>query len=105
MAEPMSPVRKFFARSNDDLVKIIGMAVLVALVSSAAVSVASVMLKPYQEANRAAERQARIDQMLDTLPGMRDLMMESGVDTLETRLVNLDDGSFCERRGSCRFRS
>jgi Na+-transporting NADH:ubiquinone oxidoreductase subunit C len=94
MAELLSPIRRFFARSNDDLVKIIGMAVLVALVSSAAVSVAAVMLRPYQEANRAAERQARIDQMLDTLPGMRDLMMESGVDTLETRLVNLDDGSF-----------
>lgn len=94
MAKLFSPVRNFFARSNDDLVKIIGMAVLVALVSSAAVSVTAVMLRPYQEANRAAEQQARIDKMLDTLPGMRDLMMETGVDTLETRLVNLDDGSF-----------
>ncbi|WP_417435505.1 NADH:ubiquinone reductase (Na(+)-transporting) subunit C [Hoeflea sp.] len=94
MADLFVPVRKFFARSNDDLVKVIGMAVLVALVSSAAVSVTAVMLKPYQEANQAAEQQARMDKMLDTLPGMRDLMMETGVDTLETRLVNLDDGSF-----------
>ena len=50
MAKLLSPIRNFFARSNDDLVKIIGMAVLVALVSSAAVSVAAVMLRPYQEA-------------------------------------------------------
>ncbi|MCY0096670.1 NADH:ubiquinone reductase (Na(+)-transporting) subunit C [Hoeflea ulvae] len=102
MARP-SPLRSFFARSNDDLVKIIGMAVLVALVSSAAVSVTSVMLKPYQDANRAAEQQARMDKMLDTLPGMRDLMMETGVDTLETRLVNLDDGSFSDAEDPAAF--
>lgn len=94
MAKLFSPLRAFFARSNTDLVKIIGMAVLVALVSSAAVSVTSVMLKPYQDANRAAEQQARMDKMLDALPDMRDLMVETGVDTLEARLVNLDDGSF-----------
>lgn len=103
MAELLSPVRKFFARSNDDLVKIIGVAVLVALVSSAAVSVTAVMLKPYQEANRAAEQQARMDKMLDTLPGMRDLMMETGVNTLETRLVNLDDGSFAGSEDAAAF--
>ncbi|KJS10104.1 MAG: NADH-quinone reductase [Hoeflea sp. BRH_c9] len=103
MAEPFSPIKRFLARSNDDLVKIIGMAVLVALVSSAAVSVTAVMLRPYQEANQAAERQARMDKMLDTLPGMRDLMMETGVDTLETRLVNLDDGSFADSAEAAGF--
>jgi Na+-transporting NADH:ubiquinone oxidoreductase subunit C len=94
MADPFAPIRGFFARPNDDRIKIIGMAILVALFSAAAVSVTAVTLKPYQEANRAAERQARLDRMLDTLPAMRELMLESGVDTLETRLVNLDDGSF-----------
>lgn len=114
MAKPFSPIRSFFARSNDDLVKIIGMAVLVALVSSAAVSVTAVMLKPYQDANRAVEHQARMDKMLDTLPGMRDLMMGtgmmmepgmmgSGVATLETRLVNLDDGSFARGADAAEF--
>jgi len=114
MAELFAPIRKFFARSNDDLVKIIGMAVLVALVSSAAVSLTAVMLRPYQEANRAAEQQARMDKMLDTLPGMRDLMMGSGmmmdsgmmgsgVATLETRLVNLDDGSFARGVDAAEF--
>lgn len=109
MAEVFAPVRRFFARSNDDLVKIIGMAVLVALVSSAAVSVTAVMLRPYQEANQAAERQARMDQMLDTMPGMRDLMMGSGmmmgsgVATLETRLVNLDDGGFASGSDAAEF--
>jgi len=103
MADLFSPIRKFFARSNDDLVKVIGMAVLVALVSSAAVSVTAVMLKPYQDANRSAEQQARMNKMLDTLPSMRDLMLETGVDTLETRLVNLDDGSFADSADAASF--
>lgn len=103
MADLFAPVRGFFARSNDDRIKIIGMAVLVAFVSASAVSLTAVMLKPYQEANRAAERQARLDAMLDTLPGMRDLMLESGVDTLETRMVNLDDGSFAAPAGGGEF--
>jgi Na+-transporting NADH:ubiquinone oxidoreductase subunit C len=113
MAELFSPVRKFFARSNDDLVKIIGMAVLVALVSSAAVSVTAVMLRPYQDVNRAAEQQARMDKMMDSLPGMRDLMMgsrmmgsemmEARVVTLDTQLVNLDDGSLASDADSADF--
>lgn len=94
MAERSKRAKWFFGRPNDDPVKIIGMAVLVALFCSAAVSVTAVALKPYQDANRAAERQARIERMLDTLPGMRDLMTESGVDSLETRLVDLDTGGF-----------
>jgi len=44
-----------------------------------------------------------MDKMLDTLPGMRDLMMETGVDTLETRLVNLDDGSFASSEDAAAF--
>jgi Na+-transporting NADH:ubiquinone oxidoreductase subunit C len=39
MTELFSPIRRFFARSNDDRIKIIGMAVLVALISAMAVSV------------------------------------------------------------------
>lgn len=103
MVRHSGPIRRFFARSNDDLIKIIGMAVLVAFVSSAAVSVTAVILRPYQEANRAAEQQARIDTMLDTLPGMRDLMLEAGVDTLETRFVILDDGHFAKQADTAEF--
>lgn len=96
MASRFHPWRRFLARPNDDRVKTIGIAFLVALVSALVVSVTSVTLKPLQEAHLAAERQARMDKMLDTLPGLRNLMLEAGVDGLETRVVDLSDGSFAE---------
>ncbi len=44
----------------------------------------------------SAERAARMATMLDTLPGMRDLMQEVGVDSLETRIVDLQTGAFTD---------
>lgn len=94
MASPMSLWRNFLARPNDDSVKTFGVALLVALCTSLLVTTVSVTLKPIQEANFAADREARISHMLDTLPGLRDLMEEAGVDGLETRIVSLIDGDF-----------
>lgn len=94
MPSPLTLWRGFLARPNDDRVKIFGVAFLTALVSAVLVSVASVTLKPLQEAHLEAERAARMAEMLDTLPGLRDVMAELGVDTLETRLVDLETGRF-----------
>lgn len=94
MSSPLAHWRAFLARPNDDRIKTFGIAVLVALVSAIVVSVTSVMLQPLQDAHLEAERQARVEAMLDTLPGMRDMMEETGVDALETRIVSLSDGSF-----------
>lgn len=94
MHNPLVAWRHFLARSNDDRIKIFGVAVLVALVCSVVVSSTAVMLKPLQEAHLQAERDARMAAMLDTLPGMRDLMEEAGVENLETRLVDLETGAF-----------
>jgi Na+-transporting NADH:ubiquinone oxidoreductase subunit C len=85
---------RFLARTNDDPVKIFGVATLVALAASVVVSLTSVLLEPRQAAHLAAERAARMEAMLDALPGLRDLMLAAGVDTLETRMVDLSDGSF-----------
>lgn len=89
-----NPIRTFLARSNDDRVKVFGVAIVVALVSALVVSTTSVILRPLQQANIAAEQAARMEAMLDTLPGLRDLMLESGVDALETRMVDLASGEF-----------
>lgn len=89
-----NPFTSFLARPNDDRVKVFGIALIVALVSAVVVSTAAVTLKPLQDAHLDAERAARMAQMLDTLPGMRDLMQEAGVDTLETRIVDLALGDF-----------
>lgn len=97
MTDPVSAWRAFLSRPNDDPVKTIGVAILVALVSSVLVSVTAVTLKPLQDANLDAERQARMEGMLDTLPSLRDLMTESGVDALETRMVDLSEGRFAPR--------
>lgn len=94
MVNPLALWRGFLARANDDPIKIFGVAFLVALTASLLVSTVSVNLKPLQDANLSAEREARLARMLDTLPGLRDLMEEAGVDTLETRIVSLVDGSF-----------
>lgn len=91
-----NPITAFLARSNEDPVKIIGVACLVALVSALVVSTASVALKPYQDAHLEAERAARMAQMLERLPGMEDILSEAGADSLVTRLVDLSDGSFVD---------
>lgn len=96
MYSPVSAWRNFLARDNDDRTKVFGIAFLTALFSAVLVTVSSVMLKPLQDAHVEAERAARMEQMLDTLPGMRDVMAELGVDALETRLVNLASGDFAE---------
>ncbi len=89
-----NPIRAFLNRPNDDTVKTFGVAIGVALISALVVSTASVLLKPIQDANIAAEQAARMEAMLDQLPGMRELMMETGVDALETRMVDLGTGDF-----------
>lgn len=94
MFNPNAAWRRFLARPNEDRVKVFGVAILVAMASAVVVSVASVMLKPLQEAHLEAEQAARMAAMLDTLPGMRDIMQDLGVDALDTRLVDLATGSF-----------
>ena len=94
MADPLTLWRRFLARPNDDRVKTFGIAVLVAFICAVVVSATSVTLKPLQDAHLEAERAARMEAMLDTLPEMRELMEEAGVTALETRVVTLSDGSF-----------
>lgn len=89
-----NPVRAFLDRPNDDRIKVFGVAIIVALVCALVVSTASVTLKPIQEAHLEAERAARMEAMLDALPGMRELMEEAGVTALETRMVDLSTGQF-----------
>lgn len=96
MSEPRTPVGRFLARPNEDPVKVLGIAMLVALACALVVSTASVTLKPRQEAHLQAEREARMAAMLDTLPGMRSLLEEAGADQLETRLVDLASGGYAD---------
>ncbi|MFN3169838.1 MAG: NADH:ubiquinone reductase (Na(+)-transporting) subunit C [Hyphomicrobiales bacterium] len=89
-----NPVGALFARPNDDTTKTVTIAVLVAFVCAILVSTASVLLDPIQQAQIEAEQAARMEAMLDTLPGMREFMEEAGVTALETRIVDLQTGRF-----------
>lgn len=94
MFNPIKLWKSFLARSNDDRVKIFGMATLVALICSLVVSSAHIILNPLQLAHLETEKQTRISAMLDKLPAMKELLAETGADNLETRFINLTTGTF-----------
>lgn len=93
---PLSWWRRFLALPNDSRTKTFVVAFLVAAVSSVAVAVTAVSLKPLQDANVEAERQTRMAEMLASVPGLADILGEVDADTLETRVVDLMTGTYVE---------
>ena len=89
---PVGLWRRFLALPNDSPTKTIGVAFLVSLVAAIAVSTTSVALKPRQEAHIQAAREANLAAMIATLPGLADVMRETGAETLETVVVALETG-------------
>jgi len=86
-ANPLAWWRGFLGLPNDSLAKTVGVALLVALLSSLVVSVTAVTLKPLQDANRLADRAARMLGMLEVL----------GEGVPNMRLVDLATGAYVER--------
>ena len=87
MINPLSWWRRFLALPNDSPAKAVGVALLVALVASLAVSVTAVTLKPLQDANRLRESAAGMMAMLEGLGG--------GIP--DARLVELAGGAYVNR--------
>ncbi|SLN26159.1 FMN-binding protein [Roseisalinus antarcticus] len=83
--------RGFLAQPNDTRFKTLFMALAVSVGCAVLVSGATVLLRPIQAANRAAEEQARIEALVLGIPGMEDLLSEAG-GTLGTVVVDLDAG-------------
>lgn len=86
-----NPWRRFLALPNESRAKTLIMAFLVSAVCALTVSGATVLLRPIQAANRAAEEQARIASLVQGIPGMADLLAQSG-GTLSTVVIDLDKG-------------
>lgn len=87
----MGPTR----RSPDQpagLARALGVAFAVALVCGSLVSVTAVLLEPRQQANRQAQRQALIGQIVARLPGVESLLDPSTADRIESRVVDLATG-------------
>lgn len=92
MADPdRNPWKRFLALPNESRAKTLIVAFLVSAVSAALVSGATVILRPIQAANRAAEEQARIEALVLGVPGMAELLKQSG-GTLTTVVVDLKTG-------------
>ncbi len=92
MAErEQNPWRRLLALPNDSRTKTLLVAFVVSAVCAALVSGATVMLRPIQAANRAAEEQARIETLVRGIPGMADLLAQSG-GALSTVVIDLNRG-------------
>jgi len=86
---PLTWWRRFLRLPNESRMKTLLIALFVALGSAVAVSVTAVTLKPLQQANMERQRQAKMETMLATLPGMADLLRAANGDFLETVIVDL----------------
>ncbi|WP_377506972.1 NADH:ubiquinone reductase (Na(+)-transporting) subunit C [Octadecabacter sp. R77987] len=86
-----NPWRRLLALPNESRTKTVIVAFLVSAVCAVLVSSATVVLRPIQTANRAAEEQARISDLVRGIPGMSALLEQSG-GTLSTVVIDLDRG-------------
>lgn len=93
---PIAAWKRLLAAPNDSRGKTLVIAVIVSALSAVAVSTAAVTLGPLAEANRAAEREARLAAMIDELPGLADILRAAGAETMETLIVDLSAGGPAE---------
>ena len=91
--DPLSLWRRFLATPNDNRAKTLAVAFLVSVVCALLVTAATVVLRPIQAQNRAAEQQARLEALLAAVPGISDLVGEAGGDALSTVVIDLDAGA------------
>lgn len=88
--------RRFVSVPNDRLPKALTVVGFVCFVCSLLVATSSVLLRPRQLANRAAERARLIGEILGDVPGLEELTQGLGSIRIETRLVDLESGGFVE---------
>lgn len=89
---PISLWKKLLAAPNDSREKTIGMAFIVAVVCAVFVTGATVILRPIQAANRAAEEAMKLDALVAAIPGMQEIMQGSETGALSTVVIDLDTG-------------
>lgn len=91
---PLSWWRRLLSLPNTSRTKTLLVAFMVSTVCAAAVSFSTVLLRPLQQAHLSAQRQSSVQQILTSLPGMAELLHDAGVETMETRLVDLNQADF-----------
>jgi len=86
-------LRRFLGMPSDHPFKTLAVTLIVALVCSALVTGAAVILKPLQLANKEAERQRHIIDIINRMPGIGERFRE-GQAVLEARVVDLATGAY-----------
>ena len=90
--KPLNWWARLLALPNESRTKTIAMAFIVSGICALLVSSAAVLLAPMRDANLAAEREARLAAMLESMPGLADIVAQYGADSLETVVVDLETG-------------
>lgn len=90
---PLSLWRRFLNTPNDNRVKTLVVAFAVSAICALLVTAATVVLRPIQAQNRAAEQQARLESLIAAVPGIAELIEAAGGDALSTAVVDLDSGA------------
>jgi Na+-transporting NADH:ubiquinone oxidoreductase subunit C len=89
---PITAWRRLLALPNENRTKTVVMAFLVSAICALLVSGATVILRPIQSANRAAEQQARLENLIAGIPGMSDMLAQDG-GALSTVVIDLNEGA------------
>jgi Na+-transporting NADH:ubiquinone oxidoreductase subunit C len=92
---PFAAWRRLLALPNESRTKTVAIAFLVSAICALFVSGATVILRPIQTANRAAEQQARLETLIAGIPGMSDLLAQSG-GALSTVVIDLTKGAIAD---------
>ncbi|SFD26992.1 FMN-binding protein [Tropicimonas isoalkanivorans] len=87
---PISLWKRFLAQPIDSRGKTIAAALIVSATCALLVTSATVILRPIQQANRAAEQQVRLEALISAIPGMREVMGRAGGGALSTVVVDLE---------------
>lgn len=95
-----NPFARLLARPNDDRGKTLLVAFLVAVGCGLVVSTAAVTLRPIQTANIEAARARQMLAMLESVPGVSDILAGSSVELL---VVDLDRGAVASEIDTATF--
>lgn len=81
---------------RESAARAIAVTLVVCTLCSALIATAVSVLRPYQDANRALQRNARIQEILAGVPGLADVLGPLASAQLEPRLVELATGTYVE---------
>ncbi len=90
---PITAWQRFLAQPIDSRGKTMLVAFLVSAFCAVMVTGATFMLRPIQQANRAAEQQARLEGLVAAIPGMSQMLAKADGAALSVVVIDLAEGA------------